>query len=136
MRAVLDTNVLLAAFLTEGLCAKLLARARRRDFDLVLEPLVLEEFRRTLSGKFHASGDEVKSATGLVMEATAGTITKSSLGRGLCRDPDDDRILASALEARVEYLVSGDADLLILGKIEGTTMIAPREFELLFRDGD
>ena len=36
MNVVFDTNVLIAAFLTEGVCSKLLVRARRGDFDLFL----------------------------------------------------------------------------------------------------
>ena len=36
MRVVFDTNVLIAAFLTEGVCSKLLVRARRREFELFL----------------------------------------------------------------------------------------------------
>jgi len=48
MKVVFDTNVLLAAFLTEGLCSKLLLRAKRGEFDLYLCPFILHEFRDKL----------------------------------------------------------------------------------------
>ena len=52
MKAVFDTNVLIAAFLTEGICAKLMVRAHRRDFDLVLCDGILQEFKHVLKKKF------------------------------------------------------------------------------------
>ena len=55
MRVVFDTNVLVAAFVTEGLCSVLLARARRREFEFSLCPKILEEFERILSEKIKAS---------------------------------------------------------------------------------
>ena len=55
MKAVFDTNVLVAAFVTEGVCAKLLGRARRKQLDLVLSPFILKEFEKVLLKKFSAS---------------------------------------------------------------------------------
>jgi putative PIN family toxin of toxin-antitoxin system len=49
MRVVFDTNVLVAAFLTEGVCSVLLTRARRKEFELFLCPVILDEFRKVLS---------------------------------------------------------------------------------------
>jgi len=51
MKAVFDTNVLIAAFLTDGLCAKLLLRARRNEFSLILCPFILQEFQKFLQVK-------------------------------------------------------------------------------------
>jgi len=56
------------------------------------------------------------------------------LGQPICRDPEDDAILACALEAEVDYLVTGDADLLELKTFKGLRIITPRDFELLFND--
>ena len=52
MRAVLDTNVLISAFVTDGLCARILRRARNVEFTFVLCASVLEQFRRILRDKF------------------------------------------------------------------------------------
>ena len=52
----------------------------------------------------------------------------------ICRDADDDNVLACALAAKADYLVTGDSDLLIIGIFRGIKIITPREFELLFED--
>jgi predicted nucleic acid-binding protein len=52
----------------------------------------------------------------------------------LRRDPDDDAILACALEAGADYLVTGDVDLMELKIFKGIRIVTFREFELLFKD--
>ena len=110
MRAVFDTNVLVAAFLTEGICAKLLTRARRGDFELIICPFVLQEFERVLAKKFSVPEDQLREVSSLLTEAV------------------------HTLETSADCLVSGDADLLELGDFRGTRILAPRDFELLFFD--
>ncbi len=132
MKAVLDTNVLLAAFLTEGVCAKLLTRARKRQFDLVTCPFILHEFERLLVRKFSASKKESEEALALIAEAAQDIAHPSGAPSRVSRDKDDDKVLACAREAEADYLVSGDRDLLVLKSYGGTRIVAPRDFELLF----
>jgi len=54
--------------------------------------------------------------------------------QSVCRDPGDDAILACALEARADYLVTGEVDLLELKNFEGIRIVNPRDFEMLFND--
>ena len=129
MRVVFDTNVLLAAFLTEGLCAKLLARARRRQFHLVLCPVILAECKRILSNKFKASHEELSSVPSLLRESAQSVVTPDVVVQGTCRDSDDDLVLACARAAQAAFLVTGDADLLVLGEFEAIRIINPRDFE-------
>jgi putative PIN family toxin of toxin-antitoxin system len=46
----------------------------------------------------------------------------------ICRDPDDDFLLETAIAGRADYLVSGDADLLILRKFRKIRIVNPRKF--------
>ncbi len=132
MKAVFDTNVLLAAFLTEGVCAKLLTRARKQQFSLITCPFILHEFERILTKKFSATKQEKETALALITEATQNVVTPSVTISGACRDKDDDNVLACAVEAAVDYLVTGDKDLLHVKVFRGIRIITPREFELLF----
>ncbi len=52
----------------------------------------------------------------------------------VCRDRGDDRILACAVAARAEFLVSGDDDLLDLSAFQRIRILRPRDFETLFGD--
>ena len=133
MKAVFDTNVLVAAFVTEGVCAKLLGRARRKQLDLVLSPFILGEFENVLLKKFAASKEQIRTASHLISEA-AQTVFHTSVVSGICRDPDDDQILSCALAAEADYLVTGDGDLLALKEFHGIRIVTPRAFELLFED--
>ena len=133
MKAVFDTNVLVAAFVTEGVCAKLLGRARRKQLDLVLSPFILEEFENVLLKKFSASKEQVRMASHLISEV-AQTVSHTSVVSGICRDSDDDQILSCALSAEADYLVTGDRDLLELKEFHGIRIVTPGAFELLFED--
>ena len=132
MRALFDTNVLLAAFLTEGVCEKLLTRARKRHFDLITCPFILHEFERILVRKFSATKQEKETALALIAEAARDVVEPSETPAGACRDKDDDNVLACAVEAAAEYLVTGDKDLLHMKTYKGIRIVMPREFELLF----
>lgn len=132
MKALFDTNVLLAAFLTEGVCAKLLTRARKQQFNLITCPFILHEFERILTKKFSATKQEKENALALITEAAQEIVQPSEPPVGACRDKDDDNVLACALEAAADYLVTGDKDLLHLKVFRGIRIIIPRDFELLF----
>jgi putative PIN family toxin of toxin-antitoxin system len=132
VKAVCDTNVLLAAFLTEGVCAKLLTRARKQQFNLITCPFILHEFERILTRKFSATKQEKENALALITEAAQDTVQPSETPTGACRDKDDDNVLACALEAGADYFVTGDKDLLHLKMFRGVRIITPRDFELLF----
>lgn len=134
MKAVFDTTVLIAAFLTEGICAKLMVRARRRDFDLILCDGILQEFKRVLKKKFAASPHETSEALAILSEATREIRGQTDSMTPLCRDSDDDLILACARDAVADYMVTGDEDLLVLKNYEGICIVTPREFERLFPD--
>ena len=134
MRAVFDTNVAIAAFLTEGICAKLLIRARRRDFDLILCDGILQEFKAVLKKKFASSPRETTEALVLLSEAAFEIQGRTDSIKPICRDSDDDLILACARQVNADYIVTGDEDLLILKNYEGISIVNPREFEKLFFD--
>jgi putative PIN family toxin of toxin-antitoxin system len=133
MKVVFDTNVLVAAFVTEGVCAKLLGRARRKQLNLMISPFILEEFKNVLLRKFSASKDQTRAAAKLISEV-AQIVTPVSMVSGVSRDPDDDQILSCALSAEVDYLVTGDSDLLQLKEFHGIRILTPGAFELLFED--
>ena len=133
MKAVFDTNVLVAAFVTEGVCAKLLGRARRKQLDLVISLFILKEFENVLLKKFSASKEQIRAATKLISEV-AHMVNPAPKVSGVCRDPDDDQILSCALSVKADCLVTGDFDLLGLKEFHGIRILTPSAFELFFED--
>jgi len=134
VKAVFDTNVFVAAFITEGICSKILVRGRKKQFHLIACSIILREFERVLITKFSITRNEAQSALQIVSEAMHSVVRPSQTVQGICRDPDDDAILACALEAGADYLVTGDVDLLELKTFKGIRIVTPREFELVFDD--
>ena len=132
MIAVFDTNVLIAAIITEGICSKLLHRARAREFSLVSCPFIMTELRRTLSKKFRLTHDELSSAMEPISESISQVIEHSLKVKDICRDADDDNIIACAVAAKADYLVTGDSDLLEIKDYQGVRIINPRDFEASF----
>ena len=132
MIAVFDTNVLIAAIITEGICSKILRRARAGEVSLVSCPFITMELRRTLSKKFRLSHDELSSAMDPISDAISQVIEHSLKVKDLCRDADDDNIIACAAAANADYLVTGDSDLLEIKKFQGIQIVTPRDFEALF----
>lgn len=134
MKAVLDTNVLVAAFIADGVCRRLLLRARDHDFTLVACPVIRAELAAALTRKAGATRAEVAEALALLDEISikADPAAAGVTVNGVCRDPDDDQVLACALAAEADHLVSGDKDLLVIKDHGGIAIVSPRDFELLF----
>ncbi|MGE5893067.1 MAG: putative toxin-antitoxin system toxin component, PIN family [bacterium] len=132
MIAVFDTNVLIAAIITQGICSKLLHRAHTREFSLASCPFIMKEVRHTLSKKFRLSHEEITSAIEPVSEAIDQIVEHNLRIAPICRDADDDNVLACALAAEADYLVTGDSDLLEIRTWKGIKIVAPRDFEALF----
>ena len=134
MKAVFDTNVLVAAFLTEGLCSDLLLRARKQTFDLVLCDDIIREFEGILKKKFKLSSNDLYEITSIVSEAASEILDHLSPVPRICRDPNDDMIIACAIDAAADYIVTGDEDLLILKRYKDIIILNPRNFAAIFAD--
>jgi uncharacterized protein len=134
VRVVYDTNVLVAAFAAEGLCATLLRRAKKGQVQLILCPVILEEFQRVVRKKFSATSDEVRDAMALIREAAEPTLIVPAAIPRSSRDRADDATLGCALAAQADVLVTGDNDLLVLGTFQAIRLLSPRDFEALCAD--
>jgi len=133
VRVCLDTNVLVAAFATRGLCSDVL-RAVLTEHDLVLGEVILLEFRRVLKSKFKVPEDRIESA--LAVFSGVEVIPKPPRPSTLeVRDKDDRWVLATALTAGTDVLVTGDADLLDVAAEAPLPILAPRAFWELLRTG-
>lgn len=125
MRIVFDTNVLFAAFVTHGVCAGLYEECLSCG-RIVVSRFILEELREKLLVKAKLSLSEVREIL-IAVRADAEIVETQPLAVPVCRDAEDDEILATALAAKADALVTGDKDLLVLGRHEGVPILTPRE---------
>lgn len=136
MRLVLDTNVLIAAFISRGHCHELPEHAARIH-DPVTSEFILREFREKLTGKFRVTASLVDAAVEL-QRSRMEIVEPRALSTPVSRDADDDWILATAVAAGADCLVTGESDLLDLGQYAGIPISSPAsfgEFEAGFTPG-
>lgn len=132
-RVCLDSNVLVAALVARGLCADLL-RLVLSEYELVIPEVVAQEVRRVLTEKLKASQEAV-SAAEAVLERCDIVSRGDAVSPISLRDPDDERVLAGAIFAGAQILVSGDQDLLTVAEKSPIRILSPRGFMALARGG-
>jgi putative PIN family toxin of toxin-antitoxin system len=120
---VLDTNVIVAALVTTGLCHELLHRTIRLRVLASSEPL-LRELEDTLRDKFGITPPA--SAFLTAFRASIRLVDPVTLPKPVCRDVADDVVLATAVAADADVLATGDQDLLVLKKYQGIPIVTPR----------
>lgn len=127
-RAVVDTNVLVSGFGWSGPPAAVVDAVLAGRIQLVTSPPLLEELRRVLSYPRLAV---VVARTGLTPAELVDLIRDASVvvnpqrRIALVRDSDDNRLLEAAVAGEATMIVSGDADLLALGAIQGIPIVTP-----------
>jgi putative PIN family toxin of toxin-antitoxin system len=122
---VLDTNVIVAALVANGLCRELVHRAIRLRVIATSDDL-LQELETTLRRKFEVT-PAVAAFLDLLRASTRVVIPKP-LPVPVCRDRSDDVVLGTAIAAEADVIVTGDQDLLVLGAHEGIAILSPRSF--------
>lgn len=126
MRITLDTNVLVAAFIARGHCHELLEHCIVHH-EVALSPFILDELRDVLVRKFEFTQTEAQAAVRLIC-TRARLIEPLPLPAPVCRDSEDDMILATARTAECVAVVTGDKDLIDLKQYEGIRILTPSEF--------
>lgn len=130
--ALVDTSVLVSAFLNVGLTGEVLDRARDGGFQLCVSERILEETRRALlkpkTLRAYGFAKEVAERFCASLRAASVVATDLPAIEPVCRDPDDDHVLAAALAVDAECIVTGDTDLLSLGSYEGIRILSVRTF--------
>ena len=131
MRAVIDTNVLVAALLWRGAPHASLEHVRTGTVAMVSSPALLAELAGVLGrAKFDSILDQTQTSRERSLSQLrqlAEVVEPPPLPQPVCRDPDDDQVLALAIAAKAELIVSGDKDLLSLGHFESVPILAPAQ---------
>ncbi len=137
MRVVLDSTVYVAAVLTEGASHRIVkAFIEEGFFTAIVSHNLLAEVRGVLlRPRFGFSQGPVdRYLTAIFFNAELHPDVPNPPSR--CRDPDDDYLLALALEAKADVIVSENWDLLEVGSLEGRIPILnTKSFLRLLREG-
>jgi putative PIN family toxin of toxin-antitoxin system len=132
LRLVLDTNVVVAGLLWNGPPRRLLEAAIAGEVELFSSAVLLDELAHTLGYAKFAGRLEVfgTSIAALVAQYTAlvSLVAPVSVPRIVANDADDDHVIAAAVAARAELIVTGDRKhLLPIGSHQGIAIVTARE---------
>ena len=126
MRVLFDSNVWLSVLSSRGVCRKVWRRARVHC-DVHGSEFICAEVREHLETTFGFSPRNADKLTSFA-RAQMKFGSEAVLAADVCRDPDDVPVLAAAVGAGCEYLVTGDKDLLSLKTFSGVQIVTVREF--------
>ena len=126
MRVFLDTNVLASAFATRGLCEDVL-REVLATHELIVSLLLLDELERVLRKKFNLPRVLASEILKFLKQETllyeAGALPALEI-----KDRGDLILLSSALMGKADIFVTGDKELIELGKVKSLQVLSPRAF--------
>lgn len=125
MIVVLDTNVFVAAMVAKGLCHEVVVRALGSCTVATSQPL-LDELEQTLRARFSLGPAGTSFLEQLRLRVRI--VEPAPLRSRVSRDADDDVVLATAVAADATVIVTGDQDLLVIGRYNGIDIVSPRDF--------
>ena len=125
MKVFLDTNVLASALSTRGLCSDVLLLVIE-EHELITGEVVLSELRIVLRRKFGVSPGTIAQIEGFLRQYHVESVPRKLPSLQLS-DRNDLIVIASALDARADMVVTGDAEMLRI-KNAGIRILNPREF--------
>jgi putative PIN family toxin of toxin-antitoxin system len=125
VKVVCDTNVLVAALAADGLCRDIVKR-RFLQVELFTSEELLRELESTVRAIFRTDPADLPLLAAYRERALLVDPTK--LARPICRDPDDDVVLATAKAAGADCILTGDKDLQVLKRFDKIEILSPRAF--------
>lgn len=129
--AVLDTNVLASGFVSPELApGQLLIAWQYGLFELITSPQIIAELTRTFEQPyFRLRLSQAQRRTNMdLLRSSATLVTPTAAVTGVATHAEDDGILAAAVSAAADYLVTGDLKLQRLQSFRGVAIVSPRQF--------
>jgi len=126
MNIFLDTNVLLSAFYSHGVCGDLYDHCLAYH-TLFTSHYVLEEFRDKAENKLKFAPERIQSAIRHIKRYSI-IVEETPLPKSICKDTDDDHIIAAAIAAKAACIITGDKGFLAIKKVFDIPIVSPSEF--------
>lgn len=126
MRILIDTNILISGLFFGGIPRKLLSELDE-NFNVCVNEKIVSEYniqidKKISNPKYNLNEELCKKFFSTLQSFEIVSDLK------ICRDPDDDKFLNCAIDAKAIYIVSGDSDLLTIKNFAGIEIVTAREF--------
>jgi putative PIN family toxin of toxin-antitoxin system len=124
--AVCDSNVYISAIVFGGVPRDVVVLGERAQVQLLVSPRLVSEVERVLARKFAWEQRRVRQICQPLWESAR--LVKPASEVSVCRDPQDNHLLALALDGKAQYLITGDIDLLVLSPFRDIQIVTPAGF--------
>lgn len=136
---VLDTNILVSGTVTASTPpGQILNAWHDGQFELVISTHILDELKRTLQKPYFQNNLTPQVISNFVdlLQNEATIIPVTIKVQGVATHSEDDLILATAVSAKADYLVTGDGPLLtkVGNSYQGITLVTPKDFLKILQD--
>jgi len=126
MKIVLDTNILISAFVFRGKASAVFDHCALRE-ELFVSQWILDELAQKLRFKFSIKEHDILEMLSLIAEKST-FVQPHTVLPSVCRDSDDNYILQLTESVQADFLITGDKDLLVLDTYQGARIVAPAQF--------
>ncbi len=126
MKIILDTNVLISAFVFRGKAALVFDHCMAYE-EIIISNWILNELTDKLRNKFNVPEHTISEIEQLLKSSSTLATPDNELP-SICRDKDDNNILQLAAYLNAELIITGDKDLIVIGKFNKTVIITPAMF--------
>ncbi len=129
IKIIFDVNIWVSAFISPNMEKQVQAIILQDEVDIILCSELLEELKQTLQrSKFKKYLSAERMLLGIELVEQSSTFINFKSVVELCRDHKDDYLLALAKDAKADFLLTGDKDLLVLNPFEKTQIIKLAEY--------
>jgi putative PIN family toxin of toxin-antitoxin system len=128
MKVVLDSNIFVSSFFWKGNPRKVFDRVTNGFDELYITDEILEEISTVMSReKFNTDEMEIKEYIEVIESYSVKVFYKNKTEE-ISRDKDDNKILQCGLEGNVDFIITGDNDLLVLKEFRNIKIVNPKEY--------
>lgn len=132
-KVVFDTNILISSLFWKGPSRHIVDLAIANKISSISSPEILEELEAVLYEDFpDIPYERIEEIIRDILSYSQLVVVDKIMVKGL-RDLKDTKIIACAISAKADYIVTGDKDLLILKEYKGIRILNPRNFLTLFK---
>ena len=128
MKIVIDSNIFVSSFFWGGNPKEIFERVINGFDELFITDEIIKEITSVMSSKkFNVNNSEIEDYIKII-EKYSKIIISKGIKKPASRDQDDDKILQCGLDGNVDFIITGDKDLLVLKEYETIKIIKPKDY--------
>jgi putative PIN family toxin of toxin-antitoxin system len=128
MKIVIDSNIFVSSFFWGGNPQKVFDRVINGLDELFITDEIIEKIASVMGNrKFNANSSEIEDYVEIIEKYSKKTVSKN-VPESISRDKDDDKILQCGFNGNVDFIITGDKDLLVLKEYKAIKIMTPKDY--------